>query len=423
MENSISESSVSARKHLLLNDRVSANLGDNNLEHLKRELNNIYWDVWKQAMEDVRGILQSYHSNKSDWDIFCKSKQEEGYIRNEIITVPNKYTLMLMVWKPLKGNFIHDHCGSHGVVKILQGRLVEEHYSYHKEKEMGKRLKKKKEITLECNEVNDHKCFKDFHRMYNPDPYEVAVSLHVYAPPLERCRIINKKSNVTEVVQMKYASTKGEMNTKTEMNKLSEYASESLEDESPSVEYDYNPILTDIIQKLHELNWKKIKSDDPRDIRKLLKRYDTNHCDWIKYCKIWDDEEYSRTIIHKSSEFTLSLNYYRKEADSLPHDHHGARCIFKVLEGTLEETHFKMDTFNKKLYVDGKPKIYVKNQVNKIQGCNDYHSNRNPSNKDPAITLNVFTSSDVKCRVFEPESKSAYDIGPNFHTPDGLRRR
>ncbi|CAL1530017.1 unnamed protein product [Lymnaea stagnalis] len=216
MDNSINESSLSAREHLLFNER------DNNLEHLQREMNKINWDDLKQAVKNFRGILQSYHSNKDDWNIFCKSKQEEGYSRNEIIVVPNMYSLVLMVWKPFKGNFIHDHGGSHGLVKILQGRLVEEHYSYHQEKEMGKRLEKENEITLEYNEVNDHNCFKDFHRMYNPDAKEVAVSLHVYAPPLEKCRLINNESNDTEVVQMKCTSRRGEMTTLTENNELSD---------------------------------------------------------------------------------------------------------------------------------------------------------------------------------------------------------
>ncbi|CAL1530021.1 unnamed protein product [Lymnaea stagnalis] len=172
------------------------------MDRLIRKLDIISWANPYQAKRDLYQYLMDYENNEDDWRGFYHLNENEGYSRNEIRTKPGQYNVALMCWRPNQGNKIHDHCESFGLFKVLRGCLEEEH---HICREDGDAVVHHADILIEENHVNSLESFTGFHRLKNHSDDDVAVSLHVYAPPLEKCTFIDEEGKRC-VVSMRFAT-------------------------------------------------------------------------------------------------------------------------------------------------------------------------------------------------------------------------
>lgn len=83
------------------------------------------------------------------------------------------------MWNPGKGSPIHDHANAHCIMKVLAGHLHETVYHSPKNKaEQSKPLSVKSANTFGMNEVTYISDDIGLHRVHNPSPDQVAVSLH-----------------------------------------------------------------------------------------------------------------------------------------------------------------------------------------------------------------------------------------------------
>lgn len=84
------------------------------------------------------------------------------------------YNAWLIVWAPSGALEPHDHGGSRGAVRVVQGRLFETYTD-----EPGRPLRTHAADAGETLDIPAHR----IHEVWNP-MQDVAVSIHVYSPPL-----------------------------------------------------------------------------------------------------------------------------------------------------------------------------------------------------------------------------------------------
>lgn len=145
--------------------------------------------------EDLTELINSFKLESSDWKEFVHFDLNK-YTRNLIgLGKDDRFGLMILAWGPGQKSPIHDHDGSHCIMRVLKGNLVETLYnkcgqgmdsdSSFEESEHYSKTRETKLITGETAYINDK---IGWHRVSNASIHETAVSLHLYAPPIEKCK-------------------------------------------------------------------------------------------------------------------------------------------------------------------------------------------------------------------------------------------
>lgn len=82
----------------------------------------------------------------------------------------------MLVWSPGKGSPIHDHANSHCIAKVLKGSLKETRFDFPSHEH--EKLNIIRETMFEEGMVTYMSDDLGLHKISNPDPQNVAVSLH-----------------------------------------------------------------------------------------------------------------------------------------------------------------------------------------------------------------------------------------------------
>ena len=118
-----------------------------------------------------------------------------SYTRNHVLR--NEWLEMLILcWQPGQCTVIHDHNGSFGVVRVLEGELSETLFAL----DANGVLRCTREAKWQPDAVTGADV-PDIHRLYNcPQSSEKLVTLHVYCPPLHKLNTYTENS--AEIVQI-----------------------------------------------------------------------------------------------------------------------------------------------------------------------------------------------------------------------------
>jgi cysteine dioxygenase len=130
------------------------------------------------ALEEINSWLSNVHITKDDLEPYLGFK-EGNYWRHRVCR--NEAVEMLIIcWRPGQKTPIHDHNGSHGVVRVQQGLMWETMFTYDSEHGLCYRSGR------ECptGEVTGAGV-PDIHQLGNPEVSgQDLITVHVYAPPL-----------------------------------------------------------------------------------------------------------------------------------------------------------------------------------------------------------------------------------------------
>jgi cysteine dioxygenase len=126
--------------------------------------------------------LNSWLSNVEIYDFDLQPYigfKEGNYWRHRVCR--NEAVEMLVIcWRPGQQTPIHDHNGSHGVVRVHQGLMSETIFNY--DKQQGLRYDSSRECLVGTVTGAD---VPDIHKLGNPDSSgQDLITVHVYAPPL-----------------------------------------------------------------------------------------------------------------------------------------------------------------------------------------------------------------------------------------------
>ncbi|KAI1309938.1 Cysteine dioxygenase [Mortierella claussenii] len=99
--------------------------------------------------------------------------------------------------------------------------------------------------------------------------------------------------------------------------------------------------LDELVQLLHqELGSKGLSCEgvDVGRVKALMSNYVSNEDDWKKYAH-FDKNRYTRNLVDDGNgKFNLMILAWPENVGSAIHDHSGAHCIMKILDGELQET-------------------------------------------------------------------------------------
>jgi len=164
----------------------------------------------------IIGLMERYSSNADDWSQYAMFDHSRAYTRNLIDDGNGKFNLMILAWSKGQQSPIHDHAGSHCVMKILGGELKESLYDWPDMSKQGDTVEDCSDITTAhkldccpntgcCLTKQREKIYSGdqvtyihdkigLHRISNPSSERGAVSLHLYTPPYEICKTFEEQT-------------------------------------------------------------------------------------------------------------------------------------------------------------------------------------------------------------------------------------
>jgi cysteine dioxygenase len=119
-----------------------------------------------------------------------------AYARNRVFRT-DALEMLVLCWEPGQCTVIHDHDGSFGVVRVLEGELSET--LYHQDDEGV--LRRTREAKWQPDAVTGADV-PDIHCLYNcRDSGQKLVTLHIYCPPLHKLNTYKEGSaEVTQII-------------------------------------------------------------------------------------------------------------------------------------------------------------------------------------------------------------------------------
>ncbi|KAI8971913.1 RmlC-like cupin domain-containing protein [Mycotypha africana] len=183
--------------------------------------------------QQIIQLMEKYSSNSEDWSQYTLFDHSRAYTRNLIDDGNGKFNLMILAWSKGQQSPIHDHAGSHCVMKILDGELQETLFNWPEEATAATAASAAvheasvastaiavtanditEAVHSTCHPADDKDVFVDkkqalkvfkntiykpnqvtyvhdkigLHRISNPNPERGAVSLHLYTPPYKVCK-------------------------------------------------------------------------------------------------------------------------------------------------------------------------------------------------------------------------------------------
>jgi len=177
------------------NDITSSTL---NLEQFSRELTNLL-STQVDNSDDSNEHLAAKHSDKVEalfsrlrlpkeggWERYAFFDDKKNYTRNLVATDGKTFTLVLLCWSPGRESPIHDHPCDGCWLQILEGAIVESRYTKHIDSDELKCISSVQFHEGEMGYIND---FMGYHKIGCASSSKPAVTLHLYCPPVQSCRI------------------------------------------------------------------------------------------------------------------------------------------------------------------------------------------------------------------------------------------
>ncbi|KAJ3148489.1 Cysteine dioxygenase [Geranomyces michiganensis] len=186
---------------------------------LHKELADAGIDSAHISIEHITNLLKQYTAD--DYTPYAQHDPSKPYTRSLLDDGNGFFNLMVLVWTPGGGSPVHDHAGSHCLMKMLDGELSETLYSVPQPGD-DERVDSGNEDACEDDDSGDNgqgglHCSTQqhgmrvrrlarlatgdvayihdrigLHKIANPSPAKRAVSLHLYTPPFEFCRTYNE---------------------------------------------------------------------------------------------------------------------------------------------------------------------------------------------------------------------------------------
>ncbi|KAJ2541521.1 hypothetical protein GGF49_003593 [Coemansia sp. RSA 1853] len=139
----------------------------------------------------VRQLMHSYSGSPSDWSQYAVYKDGTRYTRNLVDDGNGKYNLLMLVWGADQESPIHDHAGSHCMMRLLEGQLDEALYKWPQADSVPRLVSTRPLREESVAYMHDR---IGLHRIANPSDTLRAVSLHLYSPPYDMCKTFDAQT-------------------------------------------------------------------------------------------------------------------------------------------------------------------------------------------------------------------------------------
>lgn len=136
--------------------------------------------------DPVNALFSRIDLSSGEWKRYALSEPMKNYTRNLIATDDETFTLLLLCWNADKASPIHDHPCDGCWLRVCEGKIQETRYEINGESDTF-------EVTSDEVYEDDAPAFIDdsmgYHKVGNPSKTTPAVTLHLYCPPFDQCKI------------------------------------------------------------------------------------------------------------------------------------------------------------------------------------------------------------------------------------------
>lgn len=178
---------------------------------LRNELAEYFNNNTNINIDDVKLMMESYVTNRKDWEIYAIFDKNQSYTRNLVLHVGGKFDLIVLCWNKNRGSPIHNHADSHCWMKILEGTATEERYDCPKPAAEDTEMKPIKTMNYKTNECAYISDKIGLHRVLNNSSSEDLVTLHLYSPPILKCEVFDEATGQHETHCMTFYSENGKL--------------------------------------------------------------------------------------------------------------------------------------------------------------------------------------------------------------------
>lgn len=163
----------------------------------------------------VHTIMRNYKGNMKEWAPFINF-QPNKYTRNLVDAGNGKFNLMILCWAESQGSSIHNHMNSHCLMKCIQGRLMETKYAWPKDSSPENDDHPMEILTRTELKEGDVAYINDsigLHRVENPSHTDTAITLHLYVPPYDECKVFDERTGHVNKAYVTFYSIGGQLTT------------------------------------------------------------------------------------------------------------------------------------------------------------------------------------------------------------------
>ncbi len=155
---------------------------------------------------------------------------------------------------------------------------------------------------------------------------------------------------------------------------------------------------------------------DPRGpgVPKLLSRYQADHEDWRSWTH-FSQQRYTRNLVARCGSYELLLLCWEEGQESPIHDHADQRCWMGVLQGELEEVHYRTPAAGG--IEQGRVQPFQAGQVAFIDDDIAFHLIRPRGGR--AVSLHLYSNPIDTCRIFCAETGRAETVAMGYHSVRG----
>jgi hypothetical protein len=141
-------------------------------------------------MNEIEIALRNFKELKIDFNF----EIEKGKRRRFKYAEGNGWEILLLVWGIDSNSSIHNHNGSQGWIRILEGHLLEKTF------DETPKFQKQSILTAGTESyIDDH---HGTHQILNPFD-SVAVSLHFYSPPVSNCFVFDEMTQTWTLQELR----------------------------------------------------------------------------------------------------------------------------------------------------------------------------------------------------------------------------
>jgi len=151
---------------------------------------------------DAARALGGYAREQGDWTRFVRF-DPAIYTRN-LVARNEQFEMLVLCWSAGQESPIHDHAGQHCFMSVLEGRIEELQYAVPSEpgggplRQTSRRVFEPGEVAYIHDRIALHKV-----RPFGGQP---AVSLHLYARPIDVCQVYDEETGAVLSKQLIYHS-------------------------------------------------------------------------------------------------------------------------------------------------------------------------------------------------------------------------
>lgn len=150
----------------------------------------------------------------------------------------------------------------------------------------------------------------------------------------------------------------------------------------------------------------------------LLGEYARAHDDWQHY-RHFCEHFYARNLVEVNDLFELIVICWKAGQTSPIHNHAGQHCWMAVVEGTIEETHYRAPVKGAREPLEPlSVQTFPVGSVGYIDDSIALHGIR-PAADRPAVSLHLYSRPILTCNIYDPETGEVRPKRVGYYTVEG----